>query len=241
MSMKTLCVLQHVEAEYLGLVEDHLESRSIRFNYCRPFVPGGRVPKEAGDFDGLILLGAGPFGVVSGPLLPSLAAELRLTEDFLKNRLPVIGIGLGAALLTVAAGGGAAEAPLRFSVDTARRTSPGALGGYMPDRFPVAIYMRDRPVLPEDASVLARDEAGEPVVFGIGDTAIGFLGHPGIKSAMIEDMIMEFDEAAEGTAEGLPQLRAVQGGIAEALTMMMVGIVQQARWMTPAAKATGNV
>ncbi len=29
--MKTLCVLQHTEAEYLGLMEDHLEGRNIRF------------------------------------------------------------------------------------------------------------------------------------------------------------------------------------------------------------------
>ena len=42
--MKTVCVLQHIESEYLGLIEDHLEARSIRFRYCRPFVAGGSVP-----------------------------------------------------------------------------------------------------------------------------------------------------------------------------------------------------
>ena len=45
--MKTVCVLQHVEAEYLGLIEDHLEARAVGFRYCRPFVPGGRVPASA--------------------------------------------------------------------------------------------------------------------------------------------------------------------------------------------------
>jgi GMP synthase-like glutamine amidotransferase len=102
--MKTVCVLQHVEAEYLGLIEDHLEARAVGFRYCRPFVPGGRVPVNADGYDGLIVLGAGPFGVVSGSLLPSLAAELRLTGDFLERDLPVIGIGLGSAILATAAG-----------------------------------------------------------------------------------------------------------------------------------------
>ena len=167
--MKTLCVLQHIEAEYLGLIEDHLEARSIRFRYCRPFVAGGRVPEDADGYDGLILLGAGPLGAVSGPLIPSLAAELRLTADFLKRGLPVVGIGLGAVILATAAGGGAVEAPLRFTVGNSATRLPDALAGHLPDHFPVAIYMRDRPVLPETAEVLANDATGEPVVFQIGE------------------------------------------------------------------------
>lgn len=235
--MKTLCVLQHVEAEYLGLIEDHLESRAIRFAYCRPFVPGGRVPVDAGGHDGLVVLGAGPFGVVSGPLLPSLAPELRLTADFLKQGLPVVGIGLGAVIVAVAAGGGAAEAPLRFSVGMARRTAADALGGALPERFPMAVYLRDRPVLPAGAAILARDDADEPAVFAVGDRAIGLLGHPGVKSAMIEDLVMASDDAPEDTAEGLARLGAAQAGIAEALTAIMVGLVRQTGWMTPASKS----
>ena len=231
--MKTLCVLQHVEAEYLGLIEDHLEARAIRFRYCRPFVPGGRVPAEAEGYDGLILLGAGPFGAVSGSLLPSLAAELRLTADFLQRGLPVVGIGLGAVILATAAGGGATEASLRFAVGAARRTRTDALGGHLPETFPYAFYLRDGPVLPRASEVLATGPSGEPVVFQIGDKAIGFLAHPGIKSAMIEDLVMEFDEAPEEVAEGLARLREQQAGIAEALTEIMVGLVQQTGWMTP--------
>jgi hypothetical protein len=37
------------------------------------------------------------------------------------------------------------------------------------------------------------------------------LGHPGIKSAMIEDLIMEFDDVPEGTVETLANRRAAQG------------------------------
>lgn len=231
--MKTVCVLQHVEAEYLGLIEDHLEARAIRFHYSRPFVPGGRVP-EASGYDGLIVLGAGSLGVVSGPLVPSLGAELRLTADFLDRGLPVIGFGLGAVILATAAGGGAEEAPLRFALDTAYRSVPEGLRGHLPGRFPVAVYMRDRPVLPDNARVLAADMSGEPLVFQIGQTAVGFLGHPGIKSAMIEDLIMTSDEVPEGTAETLAELRAVQAEIAEALTEIMVGLVEQAHWMSTA-------
>lgn len=231
--MKTLCVLQHFESDYLGLMEDHFEGRNIRFRYCRPFTPGGAIPATAEEYDGLIILGAGPLGIVSGNLIPSLGPELRLTRDFLKRGLPIIGIGIGACILATEAGGGVDEAPLRFVVDNARRVDPQGLGGHVPDPFPVAIYMRDRPVLPAGARILAVTTAGEPALFQIRGNCFGFLGHPGIKSAMIEDLIMEFDEVPEGTAEMLASLRDLQGQMAAALGPLMVGLVELTHLMQP--------
>ena len=223
--MKTLCVLQHVEADYLGLMEDHFEGRNIRFRYHRPFTAGGTVPFTADEYDGLLLLGIGPHGIVSGSLIPSLAAELRLTKDFLDRGLPVIGCGIGACILTAAAGGGADEAPLRFTVERARRVDPGALGGHLPETFPIVTYMRDRPVLPDGARVLAVGDNDAPVVFQIGDNCLGFTGHPGVKSAMVEDAIMASDDAPDGAAETLARLRDVQGELAAALGEIMVGLI----------------
>jgi len=231
--MKTLLVLQHVEAEYLGLMEDHLEGRNIRFHYCRPFTPGATVPAAAEEYDGLVVLGAGPHGIVSGRLIPSLGPELRLTRSFLERGLPIIGIGAGACILSTAAGGGTDNAPLRFVVETARRVTPDALGGHLPLSFPIAIYMRDRPVMPADSKVLAVGVGGEPRVFQVRDNCFGFLGHPGIKSGMIEDLIMEFEDVPEGTAETLDLLRAAQGGIASALGEIMAGLIKLTHLMLP--------
>ncbi len=233
--MKTLCVLQHVEADYLGLLEDHFEGRNIRFRYCRPFTPGASIPSGAEDNDGLVLLGAGPKGIVSGDLIPSLGAELRLTREFLDRGLPVIGIGIGACILSTAAGGGAEEASLRFTLDGARRVVPDALNGHLPQTFPIAVYMRDRPVLPSDAKVLAVGDGDEPILFQLRNNCFGFVGHPGIKSAMIEDLIMEFDEVPENTAETLAELRAVQGDIAAAAGSIMVGLIQVTHLMERSA------
>jgi GMP synthase-like glutamine amidotransferase len=223
--MKTLCVLQHVEAEYLGLMEDHFESRNIRFNYCRPFTPGGTVPASADGFDGLILLGAGGLGVVSGHLIPSLGPELRLTADFLRRGLPVIGIGTGTCIFATAASGGAEEAPLRFTVETAHRASRDALAGHLPETFPAAIYMRDRPVLPKGSAILATAGDGEPLLFQHAN-CLGFLPHPGVKSGMVEDVIMESADVPDGTAESLAVLRQAQAGIAAALGDIMVGLIK---------------
>ncbi len=222
--MKNVCVLQHTETEFLGLMEDHFEGRNIRFHYHRPFTAGGTIPTEREDFDGLIILGGGPYGVVSGFLLPSLMPELRLTKSFLEARLPVIGIGMGALILSIAATGGAEEAPLRFKVEEAKTVTPDALAGHLPARFPMVSYLRDKPVLPPQSTILAQNQAGEPLVFSLNENSLGFIGHPGMKSGMAEDLIMEFAETPDNTAEGLEALRNVQAEIAEALSEIMVGI-----------------
>lgn len=229
--MKTICVLQHTEAEYLGLMEDHFEGRNIRFHYVRPFTPGGQIPTEAGDYNGLIILGGGPYGTVSGDLLPSLLPEMKLIKDFLAKRLPVVGIGLGANLLCVAAGGGVEEAPLRFELATALRGDAAALNGFLPERFPLACYLRDRPVLPVGAHVLASDESGVPLIFALSDAVFGFVGHPGAKSGMLEDLIMEFAETPPDTARTLEAVRQAQAEIADALSRLMVGLNQKTGWM----------
>ncbi len=228
--MKSICVIQHTEAEYLGLFEDHLESRSIRFSYFRPFTKGGTLPVDEEEYAGLILLGGGPFGVVSGPLVTSMAPELRITGRFLEAGKPVLGFGIGAILLAVAAGGGADEAPLRFEIGTAE-SSDGLVDNIMPKTFSFATYLRDKPVLPDGAEVLALDANQNPLVFSVSGNSFGFVCHPGIKSAMVEDLIMEFEEAPDGTADRLEELRMRQADIASALSTMMIGLVRRCGWM----------
>jgi GMP synthase-like glutamine amidotransferase len=231
--MKTLTVLQHTSADYLGLMEDHLEGRRIRFRYWRPFTAAGRLPAAAALGDGLVLLGGGPWGSAGTRDLPTLAAEVELARGALAAGLPLIGLGLGAQLLAIAAGGSSQPAPLAFTVGDARRTRADALGGYLPSRYPLVIYGRDRSVLPAEAQVLAVDEAGEPALFQVGERAFGFAGHPGIKLAIAEDLIMEFDEGPPDPAAALDQLRTRKTEIEDALVPIMTGLIQATRLMEP--------
>lgn len=229
--MKTLTVLQHTSAEYLGLIEDHLEGRRIRFRYSRPFATGGRVPKPAQLLDGLVLLGGGPWGSAGDRNVPTLIEELTLTKAALQKGLPVLGIGLGAQLLSIVAGGSVQQTNFVFDVGEATRVEPGALEGYLPERFPLVVYGRDRPIPPDDARILAVDTAGHPAVFQVGPNALGFTGHPGVKAAIIEDLVMEFEEAPEDPGPTLARLREAQTALEDALVPIMTGVVQLFRWM----------
>jgi len=224
--MKTLEVMQHTSADYLGLMEDHLEGRRIRFRYTRPFTEKGRIPAMADCGDGLVLLGGGPWGSAGGRDLPSLAEEVALTRAFLALGRPVIGIELGAQILCLAAGGGSEPAPLSFGVGYAQRVVEGAFNGFMPERMPQVSYMRDRCLLPAGAETLALDQAGRAAIFRIGANAFGFTGHPGFKPAMAEDLIMEFEECPADPVPALERLRLMVREIEDALVPLMTGLVQ---------------
>jgi len=229
--MKTLAVVQHTSAEYLGLIEDHFEGRRIRFRYSRPFTAGGRLPAVDALHDGLVILGGGPWGSAGGRNVPTLEREVELTRHALGADLPVLGIGLGAQILAIAAGGSSSPTELEFDVGEAARTRPDALEGFLPERYPLVLYGRDRPELPPGADVHARDRWGRPALFQVGDRALGFTGHPGTKPAIVEDLIMEFEEAPPDPGATLARLREVRPALEDALVPIMTGVVRILRLM----------
>jgi GMP synthase-like glutamine amidotransferase len=224
--MNVVAVIQHTSGEYLGLMEDHLEGRRIRFQYFRPFAGGRKLPSPELPADALMLLGGGPWGSAGTRDLPTLAEEIALTRTRLREGTPVIGFGLGAQILAIAAGGSAESTGLVFEIDTASRTCDDALNGFLPETFTQVAYMRDRPVLPAGAKVLAEDSVGRPAIFRIGGNSFGFIGNPGIKLGMVEDLIMEFEEVPANTGQGLEKLRELQAEIEDALVPIMTGLVQ---------------
>lgn len=223
-------VIQHTSAEYLGLIEDHLEGRNIRFHYCRPFTGKVSLPKPDQIDQGLILLGGGPWGSAGGRDVPTLQEEILLAREVLSRGKVVLGIGLGAQILAIAAGGRSEAAPLAFTIGTARRTVDGALGGYLPAEYPLAIYGRDRAVPPPAAEVLAEDGAGRPALWQLG-RSLGFAGHPGLKVAMVEDLVMEFEEVPADVEPGLAALRVAQRALEDTLVPIMTGVVGRTGWM----------
>jgi len=235
--MKTVHVVQHTSAEYLGLIEDHLEGRGVRFRYWRPFSGAQALPHRDTLRDGLILLGGGPWGSAGVRDLPTLKEEVALAHACLMREWPVVGIGLGAQILARAAGGGSEPAPVAFEVTRAQRVRDDALNGYLPDDFPLVTYVRDRPLPPDYAQILARDAEGRPAVWQIGRSAFGFSGHPGLKVAIVEDLIMEFEESPPEVGRELVRLRAVQRELEDALVPIMTGLVQLTGWMDPAPRA----
>ncbi len=231
--MRLVTVLQNTDWEYLGYLEDHLEGRNIRFRYVRPvhdltWQKGIRAPS-----DGLIVLGAAPYGTVSEPLLPGLKARVLEIHRYLDADLPVVGFGTGAQMLLMAAGCPPCSAPGVLSIETASQVDSDALNGYLPDHFPVVTFMRDHFTLPDSAQILARTQSGQVALFQLKQNCFGFLGHPGMKSAIIEDSLVQFPEHALGDAAALQDVKNIQNQIADSLIPTMTGLIQMTGWMQP--------
>jgi GMP synthase-like glutamine amidotransferase len=237
-SATKVSVIQHTAAEYLGLVEDHLEGRRIGFTYHRPFAAGGRVPRIESVGDALIVLGGGPWGAAGPRNVPTLVAEVELVHQCLRHGLPLLGFGLGAQILALASGGRCHAAALELRIIEATRVDDGALGGLLPQRYPQIVYARDRAEPGPDSRVLARDERGDVALFQVGERAFGFSGHPGFKRAMAEDLIMEFDEAPADPAQCLDDITRAASRLEDALVSIMSGLVRATGLMERAGAQT---
>jgi GMP synthase-like glutamine amidotransferase len=237
--MNVVAVIQHTAGEYLGLIEDHLEGRRVRFQYYRPFA-AGKLPEPDLPADGLILLGGGPWGAAGSRDLPTLEKEVELTRQRLAEGTPVIGFGLGAQILALAAGGGVTARELTFETLNVTRCRDDALNGYLPASSHQVVYMRDWPEPPVEAVVLAEDQEGRPAVWQFANNAYGFSGNPGIKLGMIEDLIMEFEEVPSNTSAELEKLRVLQPVLEDELVPLMTGLVQCTALMS-SPKAGGEL
>ena len=192
--MKSLSVIQHTSAEYLGLMEDHFEGRRIRFTYIRPFTEGVAAPGSGRHRRWPGAARRRARGVRPGSAICRPWSRSRHRPHLPELEKPLIGIGLGAQILALAGvqcRSNAAALHARYR--TALRD--GALNGYLPDAYPVAVYGRDRAVPP---AIRRSWRATAPAKTGAlaGRRQRVRLFRPSRPQGReIEDLIMEVEEA----------------------------------------------
>jgi GMP synthase (glutamine-hydrolysing) len=101
--MRKILVFQHVASEPLGHLDRQLRESGVRIRY----VNFGREPHAEPDvrrYDGLVVLG-GPMNVDQSDHLPHLRTEMAAIREAVTAGKPMLGICLGAQLLSEAMGG----------------------------------------------------------------------------------------------------------------------------------------
>jgi GMP synthase-like glutamine amidotransferase len=189
--MKRFAAVQHSYSEFLGTIEKQLENRGIGFTYFRPFT-GQSLPVSALQFDALWLLG-GTHAPYEREHNAWLDEELRFLDAFARARRPVVGLGYGAQLIALAAGGEPQPDPQPYAYwTTAHATGAGAddpLAQAIAGRQ-VLVAASGRVRLPPGVEPLAVDDAGEWIALRRAQ-AYGLLFRPELTPGMIEDTIME--------------------------------------------------
>ena len=200
--MKRLLAVQHSFAEFLGALEPQFEGRGIGFQYVRT-VAGDDVAGRPTQFDSLWLLGAAhPAGDAANS--PWLQDEIRLVKVFQRAGRPVVGLGVGAHVLAAAAGAALAVEPAhdaRFA--TAVALDRGDPLAQAVDGRRVMVMARGHCTLPQGATPVVADEAGDWIAFRTGPPGYGLLFRPELKPGMLEDMVMEEDRPVPENMQAL--------------------------------------
>ncbi|MCZ7564440.1 MAG: hypothetical protein M5U08_12270 [Burkholderiales bacterium] len=224
--MIRFAAVQHTFSEFFGALEPQFEARDIGFTYIRP-VAGQDVIGSAMQFDALWLLG-GAYPVSDREHCPWVDEELRLIAIFRKARRPVIGLGFGAHLVALAAGGTARTQPEHDAYWTTASATDAGRGDPLADAVDgrrVLVMANGSIALPPGVEPLVADEAGRWIAIRPDPLAYGLLFRPELKPGMIEDMVMEENRPVpehigaliEEARERWPQTQDTTGRVVAAL------------------------
>ena len=200
--MRRLLVLQHLEIEGPGLFEKFAKERDLKIKIIHLYKKDNLPQTKKGD---LILIMGGPMGVkdIGSDRYPWLKLERNFIKRELENKIPIIGVCLGAQLLASAAGGdievlkyGSPPKALpeigwsQIFIDKLNKD----FQEFFEDPFHVLHWHGDRILLPNKAVLIASSARCEEQFFRIGDFAYGLQFHIESTGAMIDKWIKEDKE-----------------------------------------------
>ncbi|WP_330279575.1 methyltransferase domain-containing protein [Streptomyces sp. NBC_00056] len=209
-------VVQHVRAEGPHAIGEALVAAGLRLRVCRVWA-GDPLPESLAGVEALVVMG-GPMAAHSDAGFPTRHAELDLLREALAAEVPVLGVGLGARLLAVAAGG-AARTGSGPQVGWAEvRTGPAAdrdpLFAGAPERLRVPHRHGDTMELPHGAALLASCERCPVQAFRVGASAWGLQFHLEMDEAAADAFVTVFAQeaaTAPGNSDAAPGEGAEQG------------------------------
>jgi GMP synthase (glutamine-hydrolysing) len=188
--MARVLVIRHVAHEGLGVMKRPFEM-GFEVDYIDIY-RNDVVPSRLDGYDGLIALG-GPMGVYEEDKYPFIKAEVKLIEEALKKRVPMLGICLGSQLLAKAAGarvykGGAKEIGWH-DVTLTEDSDDDRLFLAFPDKFRAFHWHGDTFDVPRGALMLASSELFPNQVIKVGPLAYGIQFHLEVTEKMIREWI----------------------------------------------------
>ncbi len=217
--MPTVFVLQHAACEPLGMIESAL-TRSGLSLHCFYAQDGDLVPQEIGAAAGLVVLG-GSMGVQDQQQYPFLGKELDLIKQAVTQKVPILGVCLGAQLLASALGAGVRQNAKQeigwHPVFLTAEAAEDPLWRGVPQTWTGFHWHGDIFEVPPGAVSLASSVLTPCQAFRFGSFAYGFQFHLEVTDAIIRDWIAEF--AGELTREDL-DAAPILAGISEHLAPM---------------------
>jgi GMP synthase-like glutamine amidotransferase len=206
--------VQHVEEEGPGLLKDFFDGKGLPGRILRPY-DGDIFPPSFDGIEALVFMG-GPMNVYEHNKYPFLVKEKIFIKKAVELGIPLIGICLGAQLLSVSLGGMVIKSPEKeVGFYTVNKTAAGEIDTIfqrVEDEFPVFQWHEDTFTLPPGSELLARSDNGIKQAFRV-KRAYGFQFHVEATGEMIGRWMAghltggeELEEFLEESGRVLPRL-----------------------------------
>ncbi|MDF1654533.1 MAG: homoserine O-succinyltransferase [Coxiellaceae bacterium] len=187
-----LNILSHASFEALGSITDWIDQQNHVTEVCCPYK--GDTVADVNSFDGLIIMG-GPQSAVELEKYPYLQAELGLILQAVAANKPVLGVCLGAQLISAAFGAPAERSPERevgfFPVELSAVGVQSELLNDLPPKFIAGHWHYDMPGVPSNAQVLASSVGCPRQIIQYGERVLGMQCHLELTRAETEVFIQK--------------------------------------------------
>jgi len=193
--MKSILVIQHVEYEGLGIIEEILQKRGFEFELI--ISTKNNIPKSARNYSAIIIMG-GPMGVYEQSLYPFISDEIRLIKNCFDENIPVLGVCLGAQLVASAAGAKVYKGNQKeigwYNLKLTEEGKSDFLFRGLPEEFPVFQWHGDTFDIPDNCTNLASSDLFPNQIIKVGENVYGLQFHLEVTEEMIKNWIMINDE-----------------------------------------------
>lgn len=176
-------IFQHEKNEPAGIFEIIFEEQGIPFEYLRLF---DDETIDIADATHLLFMG-GPMSVNEEDKYPWLVEEKMLIRDWIKKKRPVLGICLGAQLISSAMGGRVTRCEQEIGWTEVRRLRTGPFAQF-PQKFFVFQLHGETFEIPLDSTLLCAGERVRNQAFCCG-TALGMQFHLELTREIIQDWV----------------------------------------------------
>lgn len=189
-----IVIIKHVDIEGPGSIEEFFSNtawdlKTVNLN------SGGLLPDEFDDIEAIISLG-GPMNVYEVDKYPFLKDEDEFLKKAVKQKVPILGICLGAQLLAKACGAKIRKATQKevgwHKVSLTQEGKIDQLLTHSPLYLNVFQWHEDTFDIPESAVLLAESAVCKNQLFRFGPNAYGMQFHIEVTPAMVELWVNEY-------------------------------------------------
>ena len=190
-------VLQHIECEYLGTIEDYMRSRDMDYKYINLYAREDVPVDRLDEYEGIIVLG-GPMNVYEEDKYPFLKDEDILLKKAIEKDMPVLGICLGAQLLAKAMGAKVTRGQKKeigwYELNITEEGKRDRIFKEFPETMTVFQWHGDTFEIPHGASWLASSALFPHQAFRIKNNIYGLQFHLEVTEEMIREWVDEYKE-----------------------------------------------